>query len=154
MALVLLAVAYPNPSYGTVLIPKDLPDLVTESSDIIIGSVQEIQAEWNSDRTRIYTRVVLEVEKAIKGDFQDGEILRFKTIGGVVEEVSLRVPGSPEFEEGQRVIVFFGGDSNLYTPVTGWEQGKFTVESDIILENGRYLDDFVMDIQNLMTGTK
>jgi hypothetical protein len=136
---------------GTVLIPKDLKDLVIESSDIVLGKVIEMDTDWNTEKSRIYTNVVLEIEREIKGDFVAGEKVDLQTMGGSVEEVSLKVPASPSFNIDERVIVFFGGEPNVNTPITGWEQGKFTVENDIIIENGRYLDDFISEIKSLMT---
>ncbi len=135
---------------GTVLVPKDLEDLVTESSDIVLGNVIAMSNDWNKERTRIYTTIVLEVERGIKGDFETGEKIRFQTIGGTVGEVSLRVPASPAFNIDERAVVFFGGEANINTPVTGWEQGKYTVENDVILENGRYLDDFIGEIEEML----
>lgn len=146
----IMALVVPGAMIGTVLIPKDLEDLVTESSDIVLGKVIAMSADWNKEKTRIYTTIVLEVERGIKGDFETGEKVRFQTIGGTVGEVSLRVPASPAFNTDERTVVFFGGEPNINTPVTGWEQGKFTVENGIILENGRYLDDFIGEIEEMM----
>jgi hypothetical protein len=153
LSCVVLALALslvPATSRATVLIQKDLEDLVIESSDIVVGHVTELSSSWNAEKTRIYTHVVLEVERGVKGDFRAGEKVKFQTIGGRVGEVSLQVPSSPRFREGERVVVFFGGEPNYNTPVTGWEQGKYTVENDIILENGRYLDDFIGEVRAIM----
>ncbi len=155
LLLSVLALAFgvsmtPKAANGTVLIQKDLRDLVVESTDIVLGKVVDMSVGWNKEETRIYTNVVLTVEKGIKGDFVSGEKVHFQTIGGKVGEVSLSVPSSPQFKVGEKVVVFFGGEPNVNTPVTGWEQGKFTVENDIVLENGMYLDDFIGDIEGMM----
>jgi hypothetical protein len=154
VALAFMVSMIPDAAHGTVLVQKDLEDLVYESTDIIVGTVVKADAAWNSDETRIYTHVVLNVETAVKGDFESGEKVRFKTIGGTVEEIRLEVPSSPQFNVDEKVCVFFGGDANYNTPITGWEQGKYTVENGIILENGRYLDDVIDEINALMTRTE
>ena len=146
----IMALTVPVGVNGTVLIQKDLRDLVVESSDIVLGNVIATSTDWNKEKTRIYTTVVIEVEQGIKGDFAAGDKVRFQTIGGTVGEISLRVPASPQFNAGERTLVFFGGEPNINTPVTGWEQGKYTIENGIILENGRYLDDFIAEIEEMM----
>jgi len=109
-----------------------------------------MESSWNPEKSRIYTTVVLVVETGIKGDFKANESVRFQTIGGTVDDITLSVPGSPQFKLDEKAIVFFGGESNINTPVTGWEQGKFTVENGIVLENGRNIDDFIGEIRALM----
>ena len=148
--IAIMVLVIPGSVNGTVLIPKDLEDLVIESSDIVFGKVVAMSTNWNKENTRIYTTIVLEVERGIKGDFETGEKIRFQTIGGTVGEISLRVPGSPEFHTDEMTVVFFGGEPNINTPVTGWEQGKYTVVNGIVLENGRYLDDFIGEIEEMM----
>ena len=150
LALAFAVSMIPGAANGTVLIPKDLRDLVIESSDVVLGKVVDMSVGWNKEETRIYTTIVLKVESGIKGDFAPEEKVQFQTIGGKVGEVSLSVPASPQFNVGEKVVVFFGGEPNVNTPVTGWEQGKFTVENDIVLENGLYLDDFIGNIEAMM----
>ncbi len=153
VALAFMVSMIPDSVRGTVLIQKDLKDLVYESTDIVVGTVMSAEAAWNDDETRIYTHVVLEVERAVKGDFAPGDQIRFKTIGGQVGEIRLEVPSSPRFNVDEKVCVFFGGEPDTNTPVTGWEQGKYTVENGTILENGRSLYDFIDEIETLMSRT-
>lgn len=153
-ALALAVWLTPTASHATVLIQRDLQDLTIESSDVVVGTILGASSEWNAERTRIYTHVVLEVEKCVKGDFRPGERVKFQTIGGETGDVSLRVPSAPIFRVGERTVVFLGGEPNYNTPVTGWDQGKFTVENGVIIENGRYLDDFIAEVREIMNAAE
>ena len=153
-ALVVAVGLAPVASHATVLVRKDLQGLTVESSDIVVGTIVDVSSGWNAEKTRIYSHVVLEVERVVKGNFRPSGRVKFQTIGGRAGDVSLDVPSAPIFRVGERTVVFFGGEPNYNTPVTGWEQGKFTVENGVILENGRYVDDFIAEVRAIVNAAE
>jgi hypothetical protein len=87
------------------------------------------RADWNQERTRIYTYVTLDVERYLKG----GNGSRTETIrllGGRVGPYLAMVPGTPQFRLGEEVLLFTAGAGARIPTVLGLSLGKFTVVRD------------------------
>ena len=83
-------------------------DELTEGSDsIVIGSVISTSSQWNTDKTSIYTTVVISVEEIIKGEKElEGERITIVNAGGEVEGVIQAVSDIPVFNQGERALIF------------------------------------------------
>ena len=126
-AVVALAVV-PRRAGGTLLPFLEMEELTGISDLIVLGKVESVESGWTEGRSRIRTRVTLEVEEVFVGSLE-GEKLTIVLPGGYVAEENLRqvIPGIPEFEVGEETIVFLRKDESLLCPVAGWVQGKFEV---------------------------
>lgn len=106
-----------------------LADLTRGADVIFVGTVVSSVSDWNSDRTRIYTRTTFQVEESLKG--RAGETIVVETLGGIVKGVGMRAPGTPVFRvKGRHVLFVTNGHLTGTHRVLGWAQGNFLVYRD------------------------
>lgn len=128
---------------GTVR-PMNLQQMTDRADMIFTGRVVGKRAEWNAERTRIYTYVTLEVERYLKGG-NESHIATIRLLGGQVGRYLARVPGAPSFAVGEDVLLFCAGDRARIPSVLGLSLGKFTITDN---SNGeRFIE---RDISTLM----
>ena len=102
------------------------------SAEIIADvTVQNAQPYWAAPAgvKAIRTRVTFTVNQAIKGN--PGSSLTLEFLGGQVGNQVLKVPGVPQFVNGERYILFSASpDRALVCPVLGLDQGALRVIHD------------------------
>ncbi len=118
----------PRRGEATLLQFLEMEELAEISDLIVVAEVQAVESGWNESHNNIRTRVTLGVQKVLRGSLEGTE-LRIELPGGYVPEEDLRqvVPGVPKFTVGEEAVVFLRNDPNLFCPVAGWIQGKFSV---------------------------
>ena len=106
-----------------------LATMVEKSDFIFVGTVVQIQSAWNAEHTRIYTRTTFEVEVYVKGGA--GGTVVVETLGGVVGDVGMVVPGVSQFRRGEKNLLFIStGPRTGKHRVVGWSQGRFKIKKD------------------------
>jgi len=73
-----------------IMLKMSLDQLEAGADAIVAGKVLSIQGEWNTDRTSIYTLVVVSVEEWVKGDNGLQEVVIILQGGEVGGEVELK----------------------------------------------------------------
>lgn len=115
---------------ATTVMHMEVEDMAPMAAVVLIGEVNQVQASWNAEKTKIHTRVLISPTEVLKGDKGLGTVL-VKTIGGQVGNTVAEVSGAPKFVVGERVLVFLeprkDGDGYL---TLGFYQGKFKVFND------------------------
>ena len=106
-----------------------LDEMSQRAEAIVVGRVMGSRAEWNAPRTRIYTYVTFEVERFLKGGAGDREIT-IRLWGGQVGGFTSLVPGTPQFVDGEEVLLFCSGSRARVPTVLGLSLGKFTITRD------------------------
>lgn len=113
---------------ATTVIEKDFDALATEADGVVEGTVIDIQSHYDTN-SEIYTFVTLNDLDIIYGQYEDQEItIRLK--GGEIEGDRLEISGSPQFQEGERFLIFMEGNGEYIVPIVGWTQGLFRVVQD------------------------
>ena len=107
---------------------NSLENLMDRAEIIIIGTVAEINSQWNKDKTSILTFVKINIEENIKGNNAKKEII-IRVLGGEVDDIGLDVSNSPKFKVDQQYLCFLQRDTDDTFAVTGWEAGKFISEN-------------------------
>lgn len=110
---------------ATVLAPADLVDLTHDSGAIIRGRIATVNSRWTEDRRAVETLVTVDVESSLKGPFD--KTAQFLVPGGTLGRYRSVVVGAPQFEVGQRVIVFLAWQGPRYPHLVGFSQGVFRV---------------------------
>ena len=131
---------------SAVTTPQSTEQLVENSSDVIRGRVVSQISQWNETHTIIYTDVTIEITEIVFGSVTKGATISVYVPGGIVNDTGLRVEHSPEFEDGEEVILFLTELDNLYS-VTSWEMGKFTVENANVVEKKLPVSAFINEIK-------
>src|SRR5262245_45269813 len=126
-AAFLLAVAV-LPAHATVLRHSDLHELVSGSSDIVVGQVESVAPRWNASGTKIVTEVTVRVSESLKGG--NTERITLTQLGGTVGNARYTVPGSPVFSPGEQALLFVWRDAQGRAQVNGLGQGKFDIAVD------------------------
>jgi len=113
-------------------------ELVVQGTVLSLGTVAsdpESDAE-SEDRIIIYRDVTIRVEEVLKGGAVVGSTINARVLGGTIGGSTLVVEGEPEFEAGEKVVVFLTsrpdplvprGDDFQYSVVYGMH-GKYRLE--------------------------
>jgi len=127
-ALALAAALFPGSVFGQEK-RMTVDDLAKSSGVVVVGKVQALKSEWNSDKTRIYTRVTLGVDEYLKGQGQDRSVT-IMTLGGEIGDVGELYTHVPSFRENESVVVFLEKAQDGTYSVSGGTQGKYIIEND------------------------
>lgn len=75
---------------------------------------------------KVRTRYTLAVREVLRGEFL-GSRLEVRVLGGIDTEngIGLQIPGAPEFEQGQRVLLFLRAEERGSFRVLHFQQGAF-----------------------------
>jgi hypothetical protein len=106
-----------------------LDQMAERAESILVGRVTGTRADWNAERTRIYTYVTLDVDRYLKGG-GPSKVATVRFLGGQVGAYMAMVPGSPRFELGEEVLLFCAGGGARIPTVLGMSLGKFTIVTD------------------------
>ncbi|HUU82148.1 MAG TPA: matrixin family metalloprotease, partial [Phycisphaerae bacterium] len=135
---------------------KDVPELTAEAKQIVVGDVVSLDSFWDANHELIKSRVVVSVDQYLVGEGNGIEELVID--GGTVGDVELHVSVLPEFEVGDRVLLFLGGSEIRLVQSF---QGAYLTDgvqiarmspvcSRIIEESIQPLTDFVGQIQRAL----
>jgi hypothetical protein len=114
---------------GTVL-AMNLEQMTDRADVIFVGRVAGQRADWSADRTRIYTYVTFEVDRYLKGGGAQSRQTTVRLLGGQLGPYMVRVPGMPQFTEGEDVLLFCSGAGARIPTVLGMSLGKFTIATN------------------------
>ncbi len=125
-AILLLFLASPIVAEAATVEPMTLDQMAQRAEAIFLGKVVAQRAEFNAQRNRIYTYVTLTVERFLKGGSGERE-MTIRLWGGQVGPYTSIVPGTPQFLEGEEVLLFCSGSRARVPTLLGLSLGKFTL---------------------------
>jgi hypothetical protein len=128
-AILLLLLASPNIGDAATVEPMTLGQMAQRAEAIFIGKVIGRRADFNAQRNRIYTYVTFEVERFLKGGGGERE-MTIRMWGGQVGPYTSIVPGTPQFIDGEEVLLFCSGSGARIPMLLGLSLGKFTITTD------------------------
>ena len=107
------------------LSPKDM----AARADLVVrGKVERVQSFWNEKHTKIFTRTTIAVDETYKGT--ESPTVDILQLGGTVGHVRVTVEGALSWNEGEEVLLFLEPYVQGSRQVTGFSQGKFSIERD------------------------
>ena len=127
-AVVLLAST--SVSHAMSVIAPTFDQLVAAADVVVRGVVTDVRC-INVDTPQgvaIQTVVTLRVERGLKGN--SGAEVTLHLLGGKMGARTLTVLGMPQFQVGQREIVFMGKDGQTICPVLAGGHGRYHVRHD------------------------
>lgn len=126
--LVLLALTLSFSAFAATVLKLDFDQLLKESDAALIATV--VRVEPFKRESRVFSRIHFDVEETWKGEtLKSFEIIQ---PGGRLGTIATRVPGMPEFEVGDRQILFLESRNGQWV-VLGLEQGRFLLDGDRVL---------------------
>lgn len=155
MQRIVLAVLLSLPAFATTVVKLDLSEVVHQSDRAFLATVVSARSEWCAAESRAYTTVTFRVERDLLGSLPNPEF-SLRLLGGAAqrpdgEVVRQVVHGMPEFQAGERAIVFSVDDTRLYCPVVGWYQGCYRVRLDPASGDERVYDNDGLPVTSLST---
>jgi hypothetical protein len=118
---------------ATIVVPADFAELTVEAGAIAHGRIVRVEARQD-DRLRVERLVTLQVLEYFKGGW--GNVVQFRMPGGTLGRYQTVMIGSPDFAEGDEVVLFLGSrpDDDRERParpyVLGMHQGVYRVIAD------------------------
>jgi hypothetical protein len=97
----------------------DLPALVAEADQIVVGDVLSVHAAWDLQHRTIHTTVEVTVRESWKGSPPSEGRITLRQLGGTVGDIEMKVHGLARFEKGERTLLFL-----RRAQVVGMSQGK------------------------------
>lgn len=130
LAASVYALVLPDTTDATTMIRFSTEELTVTSELVAEGTVTEIDSRFHTEHEYIYTYVTIDVAQVLKGSSTSSSIV-LEELGGTANGMHVRVPGAPEFEVGERVIVFTEWKDNTgHYRTVAMAQGKFSVVED------------------------
>lgn len=128
-------------AHPTTMLFLDLEDITNRSEAIIRGRVKDVESRYNEERTKIFTYSIIEVRDTIKG--KTPPVFTVRTYGGQVGDICMKVPGMPEFKQGEEVFLFIKRNEDFWH-IVGMAQGKYSIIRD--KNNEEFLINDLKDI--------
>lgn len=125
-----------SPTGATSFFVRPFSQFTQTAPNIIRGTVERIRVETGvtlDGGKTIYTFADTAVKETIRGSIQSRSIV-IRKVGGTKEGMTLDIPGSPEFVEGEDTVLFLSEENEDQSySVIGMEMGKFGLKE----ENGQ-----------------
>lgn len=118
----------PPPSPATQVQYRSVEQLGSDAQRIVRGTVVDVRPHWNESHTRIFTETSVNIAEDFKGD--GSTTVRLLQFGGVVDGVRMTVAGALDWTIGEEVILFIEESLPGRHRVSGFNQGKYSVERD------------------------
>jgi hypothetical protein len=129
--IALIAMVLAVPAFATTVKKMDLPELVSVSDSIVQGTVESVEARWE-DKS-IYTYTSIRVDEGMKG--APRRALMIRQPGGTIGSLNVNAPGTPQFKQGDQVIVFLRDRKDGTFDVVGLGQGKYDIQQNFAVTN-------------------
>jgi hypothetical protein len=113
--------------HATVIVPADVNELAVDAAAIAHGRVVRVEAQQGEGR-RVERLVTVQVFEYFKGGW--GNVVQVHVPGGTLGRYRTVMFGTPEFEEGDEVVLFLGARDEARPYVLGLHQGVFRVVAD------------------------
>ncbi len=115
-----------TPAADAQSIRMNFEEMVATAATIVVAEAIDARSEWvttGSSRV-IITRRVFRVTETLKGN--ERVLLPLEFLGGTVGTTRQSVSGVPEFETGDRAVLFVLG-TRAVSPIVGHDQGRFHI---------------------------
>jgi hypothetical protein len=118
-----LAVLAADPASSTTVSEPTFDELVLRAESVVVARVVSTRSAWVDSRSgrSIVTDVTVAIEQTIKGP---------EFLGGTVGDDTLRVEGIPQFEVGDRDVLFVNEAGRPASPLVGFMYGRFRIMRD------------------------
>ena len=115
---------------------------LTKASDlVIVGEVENVEAQWSKDEKTIFTSVYIVINNIIKGAKKQA-IITVEYEGGEMGDIGLQVSDQSSLIKGEKVILFLKSgkskkDGFIYN-IVGKNQGKYLIGEDGVARKGGF----------------
>ena len=112
------------------VLPMSFSEVVASAEVVAAGTVTAINETWDAEQEAPFTEVTFSELDVVKGQVGGGE-LTLQFLGGPDPNgYVLVVSGMPQFEVGDRAVVFSAGNGSVVNPIVGSSQGLYRLFYD------------------------
>jgi hypothetical protein len=122
--LLVLTLLAPATAAATVILPADFATVVNGADLIVAGRVVDIRSQLTEART-IESYVTVAVDQTLKGSTVRTTV--FRVPNGTVGRYRRITIGAPEFDEGDRVVLFLHARAGRIPTLFGLSQGVYRI---------------------------
>lgn len=145
VAAVAAVILFASPGGASTFVALTDAELVGGAEAIIQGRVVSQETLRTPDGRLIVTEAVVRVREVLAGEA--AEFVTVRTVGGRLGNLRIEAPGFPQFNAGERVILFLEPEpEGEQKRVRGYQQGHFEVV--------RRLDGVQMVVPRIEEGTR
>ena len=123
-----LMVACAGWSQATQILYQSPKQMGQKSPLIVQGRVVDTHSYWNDTGNKIFTETTIQVDEAHKGAAPS--TVTVLQLGGVVGTVRMTVHGALQWQPDEEIVVFLEPCTSGTYQVSGFSQGKFSIERD------------------------
>jgi subtilase family serine protease len=127
LLIALALVAAPAPA--SIVVPMADDDLIVGADVIVLGRVSRIESHRDAVTDEIETYVTVEIEDVLKGLLSGNEVT-LRERGGIVGDRMAWMFANPEFEVGERALLFMDQRADGTLRTYQYYMGKFTIVTD------------------------
>lgn len=117
----------PSPAHATTVVKMALETVVAEADRIAVCQVIDITPSRDLKNGAPITRVTFEPVEWWKGDSGEPTVALEFLGEPVGDDTVLVVAGMPQFERGNRYVLFWRDGETWANPIVGWHQGSYAV---------------------------
>jgi len=115
---------------ATAQTPMSLDEMIVAAPAIVVATVESRRAEYEyyGSSRLIITKVMLRIDDTLKGSAP--RTLVVEVLGGTLDGQTLHVSHVPEFNVGDRDVLFLSLAPHSVSPLVGSDQGRFRILTD------------------------
>jgi hypothetical protein len=117
------------PAAATTVVPLSEQELADDAVAVIVGEVRGIESHWDGGLRQVFTHIRLRVDEILAGPLSGPEIT-IRQVGGAVGGLESWLDGSPDFSDGEHVLLFLRQNPDGTLRVAHLYQGKFSIFGD------------------------
>jgi len=136
-----------------VMIRYNLEQLSTGAEKIVVGRVVDMESRYLVPGQEINTFVTIAVDEVLKGEAVGNEVI-VRVLGGSVGDEEMVASHAPSFMIAEEVLVFVARQVDGQDEVYNAENGKYTIEGGIVVEENVPLENFVLAIRAYLGGSR
>lgn len=122
LAFALLATV---PAAASTFLAMSQAELVAQSDAVVVGEVLQVQSFRDESGSFVITEAMVQVDETFTGSADSVVVVR--TAGGTVDGYTVMAHGFPQFEAGERVVLFLSDDGAEASKVVGYRLGQYRV---------------------------
>lgn len=124
-ALLTVALLATVPAAASTFMAMSQGELVAQSDAVVVGEVLQVQSFRDETGSFVITEAMVQVQETLTGSADSVVVVR--TAGGTVDGYTVVAHGFPQFEEGERVVLFLSEDGAEASKVVGYRLGQYRV---------------------------
>lgn len=124
-ALAALIVASALPAGASTFLAMSPAELTSQSDAVVTGEVIQVESFRDTTGRTVVTQAMIQVDDVVVGDAPT--VVMVETFGGTVGDYTVVAHGFPQFDQGDRLLVFLDQQEDGTARVVGYRLGQYRV---------------------------